>query len=176
VRKLALGVLVGALLIGLVPTAHASPSIRTSAEALADARRIYRNAGPQVAQLLGVPDPGASFSVANLPAYFAARTTGSRIVLDRSWATTATDADLRGAVLHELVHVFESTPGNVGSKAFWSEALADAVRFRLNRPDADWNETRATRRLLSLAPAVFRHFARDLADGKLNGTILRSTL
>jgi hypothetical protein len=166
VRRFALG--------GFAPAAPASP-IRTPAEALAEARRIQRNTGGEVALLLGVPEVVPTFELADLPPYYAALTKGSRIVLTQSWATSTSDADLRGAVLHELVHVFESTPNYSGAVALWSEALADAVRYLLNRPDPEWHESRATRRLLSLSPADFRTFARDLADGNLNNAILRTT-
>lgn len=133
------------------------------------AEQTYQQYVTKVARLLGLPEKDVLFRIGDLGDN-AAETSGITITLDRDWFNSHPD-DV-GAIVHEMVHAFQSVPDGTAS---WKvvEGIADAVRARVVAPEDQHGWTpdpdfRQLQNFLSLRPAAIRTISQAMAAGEYN--------
>ena len=100
--------------------------------------RLSGRFAPQVATLFGLGNTAAptTLTLEQLSGGAAAAAVkGGGIAFDPNYLRTASKADIRGAVIHELTHVAGVGDGKSSARV---EALADYARLSLNRGNPEW--------------------------------------
>ncbi len=94
------------------------------------------------------------------------------IAVDPDYLKTASEADARGMIIHEITHAITDRGDNKAIRKY-TEPLANAIRYQMVGETPGWDLDPVAQRLVDLAPWQMRAVQATMSDGSFHQAFLK---